>query len=271
MAVRCIALSTICSRATRNNCNCRARAENASVSLDNRSLPLTSTEPTTPSLSFHVPRHDRAGILQAQFEIRQTALAAGSKLAAPLLPNISLLEGVWTVWLPKEFAAAPSDTRSVTEAFNWRRRLFGPLGRPSESLPFDPLRLIHREIVPAANDAAGEPVAPTWSGILTSTARAEANLLDEDGNVPALEGWQAFRTQFVAGGPPPLTIAYPSVTTTWAVAAFLACFVAGRAIARRQREVFVVLVAIAASAALLLPAVFAPPLQQERSWVCCCP
>ena len=72
-----------------------------------------------------------------------------------------------------------------------------------------------------------------------------------------LDGWRAYRTSFVAAAPPALQIVHSSALASWAIAAFLLCLVAGGWLARRQREVYVVCMAVAAGAAIVLPAALA--------------
>jgi hypothetical protein len=234
-------------------------AENATASLDNRSLPLTRIASPQGQLSFHVPKHKSAAALRIQFGARQAALSTGAELRPPILDGLTLLSGEWTVRLPAEFEATSSNPWQSAEKVNWRRRLFGPLGRPGSSTPFDPLRITSGDLLaPIAVDPTDAQAATSPAPAMDFAASLPAIshvLSDSDG---ALPGWRTYRTAFVAKVPKPFVIANRSLLAVLAVALFLLCFVAGRWIADRHRELFVAVAATTAGLALVLPAQFAP-------------
>jgi len=64
----------------------------------------------------------------------------------PPLPetDVPMLNRHWTVWLPPGYEAHDPSLgrwRQATASLSWAQRLFGPLGRGSDSAPFDPLSL----------------------------------------------------------------------------------------------------------------------------------
>jgi hypothetical protein len=97
---------------------------------------------------------------------------------------------------------------------------------------------------PSTDDGNNQGSARSWSAT---------------GGAGALAGWRSYRTGFVAEGPPSLTVVHSSALMSWALVAFLLCFVTGGWLARWKLEVYVMCEAAAASAAILLPAAFSLP------------
>ena len=225
-------------------------AENVTVSLDNRRLQLTRITQPQRQLSFHVPKHERAATLRLQFGTRQAALSTGAELRPPILENLSLLSGEWTVWLPAEFEATSSNLWQADEQVNWRRRLFGPLGRPGTGTPFDPFHIASGDFAPIAVDPTEAQAATSPASIMNVTESFPPVSPALSGSYGVLPGWRIYRTTFVANVPKPFEIANRALLAALAVALFLLCFVAGRWIADRHRELFVAVVATTAGLAL---------------------
>jgi hypothetical protein len=235
-----------------------AGTENAFAWIDGRPLRLMQSSPR--EFSFRVPKHDRSATLQIHFQTRRDALTVGAELWPPLLENARMLSGEWNVWLPAELEASNTIDWQIKDLLNWRRRLFGPLGRPSESEPFNPFQAASWGVIgsglPAADGARQEEEFPTDTEIVAETQinRVTASTGDHS----RLDGWRKYQVQFVANAPAPLVISKSPAAAAWAVTLFLFCTVIGRRIARWHSRIFVALVAGAAGLALVLPATVAP-------------
>jgi hypothetical protein len=228
-------------------------AENAMVFLNNVSLPLSQSSPGSRQ-SFKLPKHSSAASLRVQFDTVHPPLVAGSRLRPSLVEGIAVLFGDWTVKLPSEFEVTSSSQWQIDGGFNWRQRLFGPLGRSDNSRPFDPFRVAGRDLpAPAEFEPSLGLSIASLSPDIAISATAQASPAVNGGGVAALEGWRSYRTSFIGQGPRPLVVGHPPVLTAGAVSAFLLCFVVGRGIARRNHELYVALLAVLAGAALLLP------------------
>ena len=111
-----------------------------------RSTDIRSTsqnQPTTASRRSYAcqPKHDRPE-LSLYLETRGPSLTAGRELTPPsILSELPFVAGDWTVWLPEEYSATGTGLSDAAPKFNWRERIFGVLGRPAGSRPFNPFRL----------------------------------------------------------------------------------------------------------------------------------
>src|SRR5205823_351190 len=92
---------------------------------------------------IRLPSQSTATHVSLDIETRGPPLRAGSELAAPLLlSGLPYLSGDWQIWLPEEYTATGAGISNGAPQLNWRQRLFGFLGRPSGTHPFNPLRLV---------------------------------------------------------------------------------------------------------------------------------
>ena len=261
-----------------------AGARSTTVTLDGRAVERPPAPEATGSILIPLPGNRRSSVIAVQFEARQLPLTTGTKLPPPLVTeDLPILTGHWRVWLPAEFAATGLEANRLGDGFNWRRRLFGPLGRPNDARPFHPLRSEDwrwpaSEVADASTNsvnggsAAGlqqersaDQQKPGAAGEIVQVAHLE----ERAAAAPPMQtrpiaqaspaGWRLYETSFVGEMPPPVVIASPAASTAWSVAAFLLCLVAGKSVRRRRRNLFVLLVAIAAGSSLLLPITFSPP------------
>lgn len=271
-----------------------AGAKLVSLTMDGRALDLPVEDSPAVPLPIRLPSRSQWVALAVSYEAPQTPLAAGGRLTPPLLQRgMPLLAGEWTIWLPVEFAAVGADVTPVEGEFNWRQRLFGPLGRPSHERPFHPLRgadwstlvlgVTGTSDLPPTSDSPVEsqPVEPAArseaidlrgdaatglpavvaaggvnGGVVTAAAQSAAPAPGKDQST--LAGWRAYHTRFVADGPAPVIVVHPPATAAWSISAFLLCLVCGRWMGTRRRVMFVALLATSAGLSLLLPLAFAP-------------
>ena len=119
-----------------------ADARLVSASLDGQSLDVAKpTDNSQPPL-IRLPAQTRSTKLSLYLETRGPPLAAGRELTPPsILNELPFVAGDWTVWLPEEYSATGTGLSDAAPKFNWRERLFGVLGRPTGSRPFNPFRL----------------------------------------------------------------------------------------------------------------------------------
>jgi hypothetical protein len=211
-----------------------------------KSLEVTLPTPPGQPTVVHLPENSGAAEVSVFFETSGPALAAGRSLHWPLAGNdVPFLSGEWVVWLPEEFSASGLRLSPSSPGFNWRQRLFGPLGRPVANLPFNPLQ-------------PGDDLAAT-------NGPSDANAVDllklqvnvAELNTSGLPGWRKYQESFVANGPAPMVVLHPPSMTAWSAVFLIVAFLCGRVLQRNQREVFAIVIAMVACAALLLPAVYA--------------
>jgi hypothetical protein len=233
-----------------------AEARLVSALLDGRPVDVSSAA-AAQKFSASLPRQERPAIVSLYFETHGPALSAGRELKPPLtFDDVAFREGEWTVWLPDEFSAAGTGIWSVAPKFNWRQRLFGVLGRPNGSRPFNPFRLADGAAL--VNDLAGgqvvvatsEPAEKQSPPIGSSNASVSPSLASTTVSPPA--GWQQFRQSFVANAPSPLIVLHPPAVTAWGIAALLTSLLFGRWLRRFPGEAFAIALAILAAIALLM-------------------
>lgn len=229
-----------------------------SATLDGRPLNV-ATAASSPDISISLPARSAISNLSLCFETQGAPLAAGRELRPPLNFNdLPFLSGEWIVWLPDEYSVSGTSIWSESPGFNWRQRLFGLLGRPSGSRPFNPFRLadgaalvngladgniVGIEQVPQQTQATQDGVHHGSIDLISSAAPTATP--------PA--GWHKYQESFVVGGPSPVVVMHPPAVTSWTIAILLTCFLVGRGLQRFQTEVFAIALAIVAAAALLMP------------------
>ena len=233
-------------------------ADNATASLDSRRLPLREESSRKGSSRSTCRSTSEQQLSEYNLELGERHFDRG-RVAAAILENSCAPSGEWTVGLPAEFEATSSNPWQAAENVNWRRRLFGPLGRPGSSTPFDPFRIARGDLLaPIAVDPTEAQAATSSASTMNVTASLPPVSPALSGSDGALPGWRTYRTTFVTNIPKPFVIANRSLLAALAVALFLLSFVAGRWIADRYRELFVAVAATTAGLASLLPATFAP-------------
>jgi hypothetical protein len=208
-----------------------------SVLMDGEQLERPVLQSPGELLPIRFPSRTGAAILTLTIDTRQSPLTAGDTLTPPIIEGSTpILDGEWTIWLPDEFSMVAPDG-FATEKSDWRKRLFGPLGRPGGAQPFHPLHLADWQMI--ANS-----VVPSQQAFGISAG--------------SIHGWQAYQSTFIAGGPVPVVVARPPALATWSLSIFLLCLVIGGWIFQRAAMLFVALLAAAAATSLALPTVFAP-------------
>jgi hypothetical protein len=215
-----------------------------SASLDGLPLDVAKPADSGRPAQLRLQPQTRATQLSLYLETRDPPLTAGRELSPPLvLGDLPFLAGDWNVWLPEEYAASGTGLSATTSEFNWRERLFGVLGRPAGSRPFNPFRLVDGATLInglAEGNMAGSPTANPPNSIPSPTA-----------------GWRRYHEPFIAGGPAPIVVTHPPAITAWSVALLLTCFLSGRWIRQIRAEAFAVALSAAAGLALVLPFAYA--------------
>ncbi|MEX0613046.1 MAG: hypothetical protein WD229_13075, partial [Pirellulales bacterium] len=208
------------------------------VLLNGRALEQPVSVRSSQLSSIQLGAAARSVNVAVYFDTQQAPLKAGSELQPPLVHSeIPILGGQWTIWLPEDFSTVGMRGSAEGGSFNWRERLFGPLGRPVSQAPFHPLR------------------PSDWARLLSPLGSAAIGA-SEAGS--ALLGWSSYRTNFLAERPSAVTVAHPPAMTAWAIGLFLICLVSGRRLRQQSGIAFVMLLALAAGCAILLPDAFAP-------------
>ncbi len=146
---------------------------------------------------------DRSSVeLILELRSREQRLGNGRRLQSPLpASEILVLRGRWSRWLPHGFQV-------VSDSFDWRQRLFGPLARQQNVPRFNPLK---------SDDWNELLLSLNFSG--TRSAAAAEDLLNASLEMPS--GWHAFEVGFVGAPPEPFTVAHQQATAAWALAVFL--------------------------------------------------
>jgi len=95
-------------------------------------------------LSIELPRGRRFPVVEVWFTTAEHALGPSGRLTAPVLPIESpVLAQTWSVWLPPGYRALDAEGGPQwpeCSSLGIRQRLFGPLARPQDQAPADPLR-----------------------------------------------------------------------------------------------------------------------------------
>jgi hypothetical protein len=222
-----------------------------SATAAGQSLEVTAATGINRPIVVRLPSNSGSIDISLSFETRGAALAAGRELRSPLaVDDVPFLGGEWIVWLPEEFSASGSGLSPASQGFNWRKRIFGPLGRPAGEQPFNPLQL---DGGTAATNEPGDANAPEVSKS-PLTVVVSSNSTSTGSKTP---GWQKYQESFVANGPAPIVVLHPPAMTAWSVVFLIAAFLCGRALQKRQREAYAVVLAIVAGASLFLPPTYA--------------
>jgi hypothetical protein len=191
-----------------------------------------------------LPPDRRVVRLELQLESQEQPLSSGLRLPPPLPAGpLTILRGEWTIWLPLEFNADGDAAAAPLGGFDWRRRIFGPLGRPAAERPFNPL--------------ARDDWNALWDSVDVFSTRSVLAALPRDSAPPLPDGWHACRFDFVAAPPAAVTITHPPAIAAWSLAVFLVCLVAPLLIGLQTTHT-VALALAAAATCLLLPAFIAP-------------
>lgn len=193
--------------------------------------------------------HTRSATVAIEFQLPRTSLRSGARLR-PSLPAVKfpLLFGEWMVLVPKDFELVGPD-KSQLQASLANLGLFGPIA--------DFLFAPHQALL---GSTGAEPQAASNVGrsapVPGEMQKSETDGTTPDGALP-IEGWQSYRTTFVAGALPSLTVIHRSTIRTWSMAAFLAAIFVGTRL-KNWPILFIAFLALAASAGLLLAIPFAP-------------
>ena len=233
-----------------------------SASMDGHPLDVAAPIENAPPDVVHLSIQAQSATVSIYFETQGPPLTAGRELVPPLVLNeLTFLAGDWTIWLPEEYSAAGIGISKADRRFNWRRRLFGPLGRPAGTQPFNPLRqadelssvkrLIDSDSTESAAGSSSEFARPKRG---EQTGDSGNRLLVNDG--PTF-GWNRYHEAFITSGPPPVIVMHPAAITAWAVVLMLSTFMCGRWLRRDHGELFTGALATTAGLALLLPAAYA--------------
>lgn len=93
-------------------------------------------------LTVELPRDSRFVSLGIHYTTRGKPLGLLTTLRPPVMrPDVPVLSGQWVIWVPPAWNGVGSPGGSAgapVESQAWARRLLGPLGRPSNEMPFDP-------------------------------------------------------------------------------------------------------------------------------------
>ncbi|HVT29684.1 MAG TPA: hypothetical protein VHE81_16825, partial [Lacipirellulaceae bacterium] len=235
----------------------------ATASLDGQSVDVPRPVRDGASMNIHLPRQEKVVNLSIYFESQGPALAAGSKLSPPLLlKQLPFLSGEWTVWLPEEYSAQGGGISNAPTKFNWRQRLFGPIGRPAEARPFNPFRLAEGAslINGVADDKVVEPQIEFTSE--QSQENESGNdgvqpVVSRGGTTPPTAGWRKYRESFMSNGPMEVIVLHPPAISAWSAVLLLGFYLCGRWLRHRSGQIFATCVALAAAGALLLPTAYA--------------
>jgi hypothetical protein len=237
-----------------------AEARLVSAVLDGRPVDVSSAA-AAQKLTMSLPQQERPAIVSLYFETHGPSLSAGREVRPPLaFDDVAFRDGEWIVWLPDEYSTAGTGIWSAAPKFNWRQRLFGVLGRPNGSRPFNPFRLADGAAL--VNDLAGGQVVGGTSETDDTqsppfgTSNNSVSASFGSTTISPLAGWQQFRQSFVANAPSPLIVLHPPAITAWGIAALLASFLFGRWLRRFQRDAFAIALAICAAVALLSPVAY---------------
>jgi len=94
-------------------------------------------------LAIDLPSAKRFPVVGIDFSVDSPALGFVDTLEPPRLkPDVPVLATRWIAWLPASHRCLSTDVGCQPypeNHLNWRRRLFGPLGRAAQVSPFDPL------------------------------------------------------------------------------------------------------------------------------------
>ena len=226
-----------------------AEAQLASATLDGQSLDVAKPTAISQPVLIRLPAQAHVSKLSLYLETRGPTLSAGREIIPPLvLEGLSYIAGDWTIWLPEEYAATGAGLSADVPTLNWRERLFGVLGRSTASQPFNPFRLADENI-----SSAPPEVSEVESAIRTPDPNTVAVATAAKAVDVSKIGWRSYHESFTANEPAPIVVLHPPAITTWLIALLLASYLFGRRIRHAHPELFVVALAVAAAAGLLLP------------------
>ncbi len=229
-----------------------AGAQLESAQVDGRPLNLPAPSELNEKVSLPLLSGARSMRLSLEYKMKLAALGGSTDLESPLPKGTTpITGGEWTIWLPEDYVAVGAGLVPANDAFSWRQRLFGPIGRPANERPFDALRFKDWQAW-----IFGLPTEPETVSKTSTTKQAIP--AGPDGSSATRLGWHAYRQSFVAGAPTSIKIARPDLANAWSLAAFLFAFVAGVLVRGRRRELYIASTAIAAVLCLLLPVTIAP-------------
>jgi hypothetical protein len=237
-----------------------------SAAIDGQPLDVVPSNDPGQGAKIRLPFADKQRTLLLCFETQAPPLSTGASLLPAGFDNgITVLAGEWLVALPEEFSAEGTALAASDQKFNWRRRLFGVLGRPNNIQPFQPL---------SATDWTR--VFGGFGGSSIDLPGTEVNSALQTGDTPSssqrnsksatnvsrfdLPGWRLYRESFVADPPESLVVANPHAIAAWSVAVFLTFLFVGKWLRARGRALFATVLAIAAAAAICAPAPYPPTL-----------
>ena len=211
-----------------------ADARLVSASLDGQSLDIAKPTDARQSLLIRLPVQTRPTKFSLYLETHGPPLTAGRELTPPsLLNQLPFVAGDWTVWLPEEYSATGAGLSVAAPKFNWRERLFGVLGRPTGSQPFNPFRLADGAALVngiADGNVSGSPIDASESQLAgqkpdqnkTGIANPSASMA-----MPSA-GWRNYHESFIGSGPAPIVVLHAPAITAWTVALLISFFLCGR-------------------------------------------
>jgi hypothetical protein len=216
-----------------------------SIQLD--STPILSTDFVVDGENVQISLPESFARGQMKIELRSVGqpLSRCPKITAPF-PAFegTVLSGEWKISLPSEFAARGPGLEPSINSFDWKQRLFGPL------IWLKRLALRGLQHLPTGLD---EPDGQTDLTIPRPTSPAVSH--EPTGIDP--KGWRTFHATFAAALPEPIYVEDQSWVIATAVSAFLLSLFAA-AMGRTSARTYILLTAIAAAAAICLPAAVAP-------------
>lgn len=231
-----------------------------SASVDDRALDIVQSNVNPNSATIALPIQTTPSKLLLYFETHGTPLAAGAPLNPPLnLNGVRHLEGLWTIWLPPEFAIA--DGEGTCTSLNWKRRLFGILGRSDEVNAFTPSRLIDELSTSSVSSRSGASESQSTPSNNKRNEQELNRLSDSAFSVSSLHrtpplGWRNFQKPFLVDEPSPATIAHQSAVSAWSFVMFVAVFLICRKLLFPMRRSIAFVLALAAVVALFTPTAF---------------
>lgn len=222
-----------------------------SADVDGNPIDLSTKTERTGKMSLPLPREARFVRLSLMLSSKIVPHKGVAELESPLpVTPMPVDGGYWSIWLPEDYRAVGEGLSHSNEAFSWRQRLFGPLGRPDGTRPFDLLRGFDWQ---------------TWLFDTAAEATAEASESQQprelDGKEltpPNRPGWHVYHQTFMAGPPSAVELTQPALATAWSLVILLFAFVVGTLVRNWRLEWYIGLTASAAMLCIVLPTGLAP-------------
>lgn len=238
-----------------------ADAQSISIAVNDHAIGMASDRPPAEPIVVPLPSDGETARLSIEFAARNSPLKVGSIVRPPLFNDIRVVTGEWTIWLPHEYALMGDDMAPLGTEFSPLRRLLGPLVPDQQSSSAAWIEIVEGSGAEADADRlahAGDSEASTTEEPFKWMPGKGERPASGSAHAPQLHGWRAYRTQLVSNGAPTLTIVQPAATGAWGIAAFLLCVAVGQPLARYLHARYVWVIALAAFAAVALPATYSP-------------